>query len=182
MLKLGNRDGKVPVQKAPVQKDPGIPQDALPAAESAAPAKATVIGENIAIEGVINAEEDITVEGTLSGGIIAKSHKVTVGTQGRVEADIQAENVAVNGRMKGAIIAFNKVHIGQGADFTGQIKAKSVAVEDGAMLRATIELDKDIREKTLAAPPHRIDAIIFPAEGRGDKSPLREIQQPTSKN
>ena len=171
MLGIGNSDGK-----APVQKSQGIPMGNIPVV------KATVIGENIVVEGLIKADEDIVVEGVLHGGIVAKSHKLTIGKHGSVEADVQAENVVVSGRMKGAIIAFNRVQIDQGADFTGQIKAKSITVEDGAMLKATIELDRDIREKMHGAPQHRIDAILFSAEGHGDTLPLREIPQPTSKN
>ena len=177
MLKIGNRDGKVPAQK-----DDRTAREIPPAPESASPAKSTVIGENISIDGVIKAEEDIVIEGTFAGGIIAKSRMVTVGKSGRVEADVQAENVVVCGRMKGAIVAFNRVQIDRSADFTGQIRAKSITVEDGAVLKATIELDKDIREKTHAGPQHRVDAILFPAEGHGDKKTLCELPQPASKN
>jgi cytoskeletal protein CcmA (bactofilin family) len=177
MLKIGKGGGK-----APVQKNTAAQQETPAASENALPRKATVIGENISIEGVITAGEDLTIEGSLCGGVIAKSHQLTIGKSGRVEADVQAETVVVSGRMKGSIVAWGKVQINQGADFTGQIKAKSISVEDGSMLKATIELDRDIREKPHVAPQHRIEAIIFPAEGHGDKSPLREISQPASKN
>jgi cytoskeletal protein CcmA (bactofilin family) len=174
MLKIGNRDLKVPFQR-----DDGILPQASPSAENVHPAKATVIGENISIEGVIKADEDIVIEGSLTGSIIVKSHKLIVGKSGRIEADIQAENVVLSGHMKGAIIAFNKVQINQSADFTGQIKAKSIAVEDGAILKASIELDKDIREKMHADSPHLIDATVYPAEGYGDKSKLHDVSQQT---
>jgi cytoskeletal protein CcmA (bactofilin family) len=177
MLKLGHRDIKAPVQNnTPAAVTAPAPQ--TPIGEP----KATLIGESITIDGTIIAEEDIIIEGSLKGSIVAKSHLVTVGKNGRIEATIQADNIVISGRMKGEITAFNKVQITQGADFTGQIKAKSIAVEDGAFLKASIELDKEIREKMQASPQRRIDAIVFPTEGLGEKIPIREITQPNCKN
>jgi cytoskeletal protein CcmA (bactofilin family) len=180
MLRLGNRDIKAPAQNNTTPVTPAAV--AAPAPQTPIPAKATVIGESIAIDGTIQAGEDIIIEGSFKGSIIAKSHQVTVGKNGRVEATIQAENVVISGRMKGEITAFNKVQITQGADFNGQIKAKSIAVEDGAFLKASIELDKEISEKTHAPTQRRIDAIVFPAEGHGEKIPIHEIAQPNCKN
>ena len=177
MLKIGNREGK-----APVQSNFGIPAENTPASDRSIYETATVIGEKISIEGVIQADEDIVIEGSLKGSVIVASHQLTVGKKGRVEADIQAENIVISGRMKGAVTAFNKVQISQGADFIGQIKAKSIAVEDGALLKASIELDKEIREKTLATPQHRIEAIMFPAEVHSEKIPMPGISKPNFKN
>jgi cytoskeletal protein CcmA (bactofilin family) len=179
MLKIGNRDGKSPEKQNSV-----LPfAENVPAFEKQ-PSEATTafIGEKIAIEGVIQADENIIIEGSFKGSIIAISHQLTVGKKGRVEADIQAENIVISGRMKGALTAFNKVQINHSADFNGQIKAKSIAVEDGAFLKASIELDKEIREKTHAAPQHRVDAISFPAESHSEKLPIRELSKPNFKN
>jgi cytoskeletal protein CcmA (bactofilin family) len=124
----------------------------------------------------------MTIEGSFKGSIIALSHQFTVGKKGRVEADVQAENIVIGGRMKGSVTAFNKVQITQTADFTGQIKARTIAIEDGAFLKASIELDKEIREKTHALPQNRIEAISFPTEGRSEKIPIRELSKPNFKN
>ncbi len=177
MLKLGNRDTKSSGKNTVAGQTAGAPSP-----EPTPPAKATTIGENISIEGVIHAEEDIVIEGSLKGSVIAKSCRVTIGKNGRVEAEIQADTVVINGRLKGSVIGLHKVQINAGADFTGQIKAKSISVEDGAFLKASIELDKEIREKTHAAAPHRIEAIVFPADAHNDTMPLRELSKPNCKN
>jgi cytoskeletal protein CcmA (bactofilin family) len=177
MLRIGNRESK-----ATAKESAGNPEVNSSTSDKRSSEKGTLIGENIAIEGVIQADEDMVIEGSIKGSVVAASHQLTVGKNGRVEADIQADNIVISGRMKGSLIAFNKVQINQGADFTGQIKAKSIAVEDGAFLKASIELDKEIREKTQAAPQHCIDSIVFPAEGHGDKIPIRELSKPNCKN
>jgi cytoskeletal protein CcmA (bactofilin family) len=176
MLNIGNRQGK-----APVKENAGMPAGNT-SADKKPSEKSTLIGENTSIEGVIQADEDIIIEGSLKGSIVASSHQLTVGKNGRIEADIQAENIVISGRMKGSLIAFNKVQINQGADFNGQIRAKSIAVEDGSFLKASIELDKEISEKTHSTPQHRLDAVVFPAEAHNEKMPLRELSKPNFKN
>lgn len=106
----------------------------------------TIIGEHIFIEGTIRAEEDIIIDGTLKGSIEAKSNKLTVGQKGKVEADVNVDSIVISGIMSGNIIAKNKVQVNKNADFSGQIKTKRIAVEDGAYLKASIELEKEAVE------------------------------------
>jgi cytoskeletal protein CcmA (bactofilin family) len=129
----------------------------------------TVIGEHISIEGTVRADEDILIEGTLKGTIEVKSHRLAVGPKGKIEGDVEAENVTVGGKMVGNIMAHNRVHITQFADFTGQIKAKRIAVEDGAYLKATIELER--AEPARSATVERTEAIVFDQEEKG-KAPV----------
>jgi cytoskeletal protein CcmA (bactofilin family) len=103
----------------------------------------TIIGEHISIEGTIRADEDIVIEGNVKGSIEVKSHQLTVGSKGKVEADVDADSVVIGGRMVGNVTARNKVQVMKNADFSGQIKAKRIAVEDGAFVKASIELEKD---------------------------------------
>ena len=79
-----------------------------------------------------------------------------VGSKGKVEADVEADSVVIGGRMIGNVTAKNKVQVLKNADFSGQIKAKRIAVEDGAFVKASIELEKDEKPQQQAAPqkPH----------------------------
>jgi cytoskeletal protein CcmA (bactofilin family) len=129
--------------------------------------KETVIGENITIEGTVHAKEDIIMEGRIKGTLEAKSHRITIGPKGHIEADVDAEDVVISGKMIGKIVAHNKVQITKEADFTGSIIAKRIAIEDGAYIKATIELEKQERQTSKAG-----DAIVF--EG----SPQPQAQKP----
>ncbi len=126
----------------------------------------TLIGEHITVEGTVSADEDIIIEGSLKGSIIVKSHQLTIGKKGRVDADVQVNSIVISGHMTGSIVAFEKVQVMRGADFNGQIKAKSIAVEDGSFLKASIELDKEGSEKSKSGNPPRVEAVIFPAPGK----------------
>jgi cytoskeletal protein CcmA (bactofilin family) len=112
------------------------------------PESNTVIGENISIEGSIQGKENLVIEGSVKGNVELEAHHLTVGTKGQIEGEINADNVTVKGRLTGNIKASGKVEITQEADFNGEIKAKNLSVEDGAYLKAVIELEP--QKKTAA--------------------------------
>jgi cytoskeletal protein CcmA (bactofilin family) len=111
----------------------------------------TLIGQNISIEGDIRGEGDLVIEGSVKGSVELENYHLTVGSKGHVEAEIHAGNVTVSGRLNGNIIALDKVAITKDADFNGEIKAKRISVEDGAYLKAVIELEKEPQIKAVPA-------------------------------
>jgi cytoskeletal protein CcmA (bactofilin family) len=81
------------------------------------------------------------IDGSVKGKIELEQQHVTVGSKGRVEADIHAKDVTISGQLTGNITAQGKVAITKDANFNGEIKAKGISVEDGAYLKAIIELE-----------------------------------------
>ena len=140
-----------------VEKDPG------PSFGSMSKEEKTVIGQHISVEGVIRGKENLVIEGSLKGSIELEKHHVTVGSKGQVEAEIHADSVTISGRLIGNIHAHGKVEITKEADFSGEIKAKRISVEDGAYLKAVIELERDSKKQGMPA-----------AEPAGKASPLSE--------
>lgn len=114
-------------------------------------AENTVIGENISIEGNIRGNEHLVIEGSMNGNIEMEKHNFTVGSKGRVEGEINAQNVKVSGQMIGNIKTQGKVEITKEADFMGDIRAKNISVEDGAYFKGSIELDKEPHRKAASA-------------------------------
>ena len=114
-------------------------------------AEKTVIGENISIEGNIRGDEHLIIEGSMKGNIAMEKHNFAVGSKGRVEGEINAQSVRISGQMIGNIKTKGKVEITKEADFMGDIRAKSISVEDGAYFKGSIELDKEPHRKTALA-------------------------------
>jgi cytoskeletal protein CcmA (bactofilin family) len=103
----------------------------------------SIIGEQISIEGTIKGKGDLVIEGTVKGSIEVVGHHLTVGTKGQVESEILADNVTISGKLKGNVNAKGMVEITRNADFEGEIKASSLSVQDGANLKAGIELRQE---------------------------------------
>ena len=114
----------------------------------------TTIGEHITIEGQIKGQEHLIIEGALKGNVEMEKHNFTVGSNGRVDGEIRAQNISISGQLKGTINALGKVKVTKEADFHGKIMAKSISVEDGAYFKGSIELDREPHRKfDLASAP-----------------------------
>ena len=122
-----------------------------PSHSSVSTKEKTVIGQHILVEGVVRGNENLVIEGSMKGSIELEKYQVTVGANGQVEAEIRADNVTISGRLVGNIQADGKVEITKEADFSGEIKAKRIAVEDGAFLKAAIELERQSDKKDVPA-------------------------------
>jgi cytoskeletal protein CcmA (bactofilin family) len=85
-----------------------------------------------------------------------------VGSKGRVEGQIKAQNVKISGQMIGNIRTQAKVEVTKEADFIGDIRAKSISVEDGAYFKGSIELDKEPHRKTALAGKSTTSTIAGP--------------------
>jgi cytoskeletal protein CcmA (bactofilin family) len=133
----------------------------------------TIIGEQIIIDGTIRGKEDLLIEGSVKGRIEIETHHLTVGPRGQVEAEIQAANVTISGRLVGNVNTTGKVKITKEADFNGEIKAKSISVEDGAYLKAVIELEREPEKKTVT--------VVKPEE-KSASEPVKEPFAMTGKS
>jgi cytoskeletal protein CcmA (bactofilin family) len=156
-------------------KKPGDPVDTpatsayqapatAPAAESAArpaasPATApsrtrttAVIGPSIQIEGTLRGQEDVFVEGEVTGTIQLQSNTLTIGNSGKIKADVYAHTVFVEGTMDGDLFGSEQVIIRKSARVRGNITSPRVTLEDGATFKGSIEMDPESVKSVLGAP------------------------------
>lgn len=103
----------------------------------------------------------------MKGNVEMEKNNFTIGSKGRVEGEIKAQNVKVSGQMIGNIKTQGSVEITREADFMGDIRAKNISVEDGAYFKGSIELDKE---------PHRKAASAGKSTTLATAQPLREPQ------
>ena len=137
----------------------------------------TIIGKQITIEGGLQGEEDLVIEGRLKGSIDLGKFHLSIGPNGKVESEIRAGNVTISGKLKGNITALDKVKITKDADFTGEIHSKRVSVEDGAYIKAVIDVERDASKKVesiakasdLAAPVTEKDPVAIAAQNENRK-------------
>jgi cytoskeletal protein CcmA (bactofilin family) len=102
--------------------------------------KKTAISNSTTIVGNITAEENLIINGTVKGNIEIKDYDLFLDPDGRLEGEVHAHNVRIRGHMRGEINAKGKVEITQEADFSGEIKSKSISVDKGAYFDASVSL------------------------------------------
>lgn len=107
------------------------------------------ISQGIRIKGEITGREDLFVDGEIEGRIQVAEGIVTVGPNGRVQGQTEAREVAVRGLVDGNIAGTDRVHIWHTGKTKGDIRAKRIAIEDGAVVRGKLETLRSKQE----APP-----------------------------
>ena len=77
-----------------------------------------MIGPSITIKGEISGDEDLLVQGNVEGSIKLKDKALSVGESGQVKADIQAQEVKIEGKVTGDIIGVENVVISKSGGFS----------------------------------------------------------------
>src|SRR5215470_2536752 len=107
------------------------------------------IGSSIVIKGEITGNEALFVDGNVEGTINIPGHRVTVGRNCTVQADVTAREVVVMGTVKGNIHCADLLDIRSESYLQGQIVTQRIRIDDGAVLRGSVEIQ---RTEKKAAP------------------------------
>ncbi len=92
----------------------------------------TLIGSKTTFEGALMSNESIRIEGTVKGKVECKGN-VVVGKEGKVIADIIAENAFIGGQVNGNITTKNRLEITSAGRVKGDIETVSLAIAEGVV-------------------------------------------------
>ena len=92
----------------------------------------TIIGKDSTITGTIDVKGPLRIDGKIKGKVNCED-TVTVGAGGDLEAEINCRNAAISGKVGGNIVASEKVELQAKAEINGDIKTKSLVIEQGAI-------------------------------------------------
>ncbi|MCW3092530.1 MAG: hypothetical protein JWP81_3599 [Ferruginibacter sp.] len=110
----------------------------------------TIIGAGTVINGDIESEGDIRIDGLLSGNLFAKS-KVFIGPEGVVEGNIQGNQADVLGKVTGQIKIKELLQLLAKCDVQGDVFAGKLQIEPTASFNGcchtganVVELNKEL--------------------------------------
>ena len=106
--------------------------------------EATHIGKSIVIKGEVSGSENVYVDGELEGSVELTEGNLTVGPDGRVSANVQARSIVVHGRVDGNLYGIRRVDLKKSAVVLGDICTPRIAIEEGASLKGSVLVQKDI--------------------------------------
>jgi cytoskeletal protein CcmA (bactofilin family) len=90
-----------------------------------------IIGAGTMVEGVINCDGDIRIEGHVKGTVKSKA-KIVIGNSGSVEGDLFCENADISGKIFGSVEVTEMVFLKSTAYLEGDITTTKFVVEAGA--------------------------------------------------
>ncbi|HSW49000.1 MAG TPA: polymer-forming cytoskeletal protein [Bryobacteraceae bacterium] len=145
----------------------GIPISTLPgrASETEASRGTALIGKSLLVKGQLFGREDLIVDGELDGSLELQEHRLTIGPNGKVQANIKAREVVVVGTVHGNIEATEKIDIRKDAKLVGDIRTARIMIEDGAYFKGSIDIQKPEVSRPPAAPrPQTAAAAAAPQQ------------------
>lgn len=98
------------------------------------------IGPSISIKGDVTGSEDLLIQGKVDGSVTLGHHAVSVGSEGRVNANIVGRVITIEGRVEGDLTAEEQIILRGSAQVHGDIKAPRVVLEDGATFRGLVDM------------------------------------------
>ena len=124
------------------------------------------IGRSVVVKGEVHGYENVTIDGQVEGTITLKQHVVTIGTHGRVQADVVAKSVVIRGEVVGNIEATERVAISAEGSVDGDIKAGRVVIADGARFRGGIDMNQGQADHAKGEPGPAAEPPRAPAARR----------------
>ena len=131
--------------------------------------KIACLGASLFLKGELSGDENLIIEGQFQGKIDLRNSNLFIGPEGKVEADIHARNIAINGYVKGNIFASGKVFIAEEAQMDGNISTSVISIMDGAQFKGSVKMEKG---EIILPPKEKTDRIIVLEEDKTeDKAP-----------
>ena len=92
----------------------------------------TIIAEGVRVEGNFIGESSMVIDGVVQG-TVSTGQNITIGKTAMIEASIKAGSILIAGRVKGNIVAKDRLELVSGSRVDGDIATKTLVVADGAI-------------------------------------------------
>lgn len=161
---FGPRPAPAPPTTADLTKE-GIPMSTIPGRsfDTEVPRGTALIGKSVVIKGEVLSREDVTVDGEVDGTISLQEHRLTVGPNGKLQANVKAREIVVFGTIHGNVEAGDRIDIRKDAKLVGDIRTSRIVIEDGAFIKGNIDIVKTEVPKPPAAPRPSAPPAAAPA-------------------
>jgi cytoskeletal protein CcmA (bactofilin family) len=116
-----------------------------PVKTTSAPIEQATIGRSLHIKGEVSGAEALYIDGRIEGKVTLAEHRVTIGRNGVVQADITAREVVVMGKVTGNIECGDRVDIRSEGIVNGNVSTVRISVEDGAVLKGGIQVKTETK-------------------------------------
>jgi cytoskeletal protein CcmA (bactofilin family) len=123
-----------------------------PARAVSVPVDQATIGRSLVVKGEISGSESLYIDGKVEGTISLTDGRVTIGRNGSVAASISAREVVILGKVHGNIQVTDRLDIRSEGSLTGDVITQRISVEDGAILKGSVQVRAVEQKQTQAKP------------------------------
>ena len=117
-----------------------LPANFSPSKSVSVPVEQATIGRSVVIKGEVSGSESLYIDGRIEGTVNVAEHRVTIGRNGSVAANINAREVVILGKVQGNIQVTDRLDIRSEGSLTGDVITQRISVEDGAILKGSVQV------------------------------------------
>jgi cytoskeletal protein CcmA (bactofilin family) len=121
------------------------------------------------IEGNVNAEKDIRIDGTMNGSLVCKG-KLIIGPTGQVTGDVQCENAVIEGRFEGILMVSDVLHVKETARIEGDIATQKLIVQPGSVFNVKCKMGNTTPSPRKVSLEDEDDAVDLNVLGKSNAS------------
>ena len=136
---------ETPVSHSVPTYSPAPPEPTTSVASSGKPGAR--VGRTLRIKGELVGTEELVIDGEVEGTIELGESRLTIAPQGRVQADVRAREIIIEGNLRGTAHASDRLHISKTGNVSGDLVAARVSIEDGAYFKGSIDIQKPDEQK-----------------------------------
>ena len=99
-----------------------------------------LIGKSLVFKGEVSGSQDLTVNGQFEGTVSLSGHTVTVGREGRIQGDILARVIRVEGHVEGNLQGEEMIFLGPSGVVHGDLTTVRISMEEGCQFRGRLQV------------------------------------------
>src|SRR5688572_13056915 len=109
----------------------------------------SIIGPGMNVIGECQTDGTIRIEGRVEGTVRA-GKAVVVGRDGVVDGDVITQDAVISGRVSGTLIAESRLELQATCRIEGEVRARRMQLEEGAMLNGRVQMGENFRDSQVA--------------------------------
>ena len=142
---------------------------------------ANLILKGTTLDGDLQFATQLVVAGLVKGNIRCESMLI-IERGGRVEGRIEAPVIIVHGELAGTVLATQSIEIWSGATVGGDVAARSVRVDEGAMLTANLLIAADLPDHLGPPEPAQTPSQAPKAEEAAPVAATQPVPPPVTRS
>jgi cytoskeletal protein CcmA (bactofilin family) len=130
----------------------------------------TIIGPDAVFKGELSFDKGARLQGRFEGKVTTPG-KLHVAKEAKVQADVEAGAILIEGDVKGNLIATDRVELKQSARYEGDLRAAKLVVEEGASLSGHVTVGPEAAKGRAPQTVQRagVAAGAVPPAGNGQR-------------
>ena len=116
----------------------------------------TVVGTGIVLSGRIDAKNNIQINGSFTGDVIAEGD-IIISAEGEVNGPISAKNITIAGTVNGNINVVNELDILSTGKVFGDISSKILSIKPGGILSGKSIMHAELEEQKIVRPTYETE-------------------------